>query len=204
MFEKAVKTLTQDNKDLKERMLALDSENEELKNLTSSFKDEYTALKDQNTQMASQNKQLVNEVMKLQQQPNQNFDFVKRPTTSTHSAIRESQKARPSTNHLMKKDIIIEARESSDERSESRMDHTISQSQEEGYTPAIRKYLPSSNRSTNFKGDRKHLDILRASNKLLQEQNETLRIKTLLMEERKKMEKDDTNKVELPDNCSLC
>lgn len=198
MFEKALKSLTEENNDLKERMTELNKENEDLKNITERFKDEFKSLRDQNLLLTEENNKLATSLKTVQTQFKQSRSESRQSVTTTDSGIKGhkqvAERVKKSSSHLKKKDIIVEARDSSEERSDSVRDITPDESQEE-YMFKRNKPKTGSKRSEISSRQSQNAENLRASNHLLQQQNEALRIKTMLMEERSKMEHDDLNKV---------
>lgn len=199
-FEQALKTLSQENTELKDQMLSLNKENEDFKKLTERFKGEYSRLQREHAVVIDERNRSNEEIARLKLQPKQPSVAMRPSTTTTDPGVRESkrisERAKESTKKIKNRDVIVEARDSSEDS--SHRDQSSVYSQEAAYFSESKNlsHRPGSKRTKLSSGESKNLDILKASNKLLQEQNETLRIKALLMEERKKMEKDDVSKVD--------
>lgn len=192
MFEKALKTLTQENGELKEKTISLDNENENFKSLLAEYQQE---LKDTKEKLAESSKaydQLNVQYERAVLRPTANFDSqsLKRSDVVTSEPKHYPKTIERDYADIVKSKPITEVRESVENNSED--DVSLSRSQQEYIYESLK---PGKKGKRKEVKEVKNLEILRESNKLLKEQNESLRIRAMLMEERSKLEKEDIGKV---------
>lgn len=192
MFEKALKSISEENNQLKERLTTSERENEELKASTGRYKDEFIVLREQNLIISEENNRLVDEVKQLTESRKVNYPGERQSSSTAKSskgkeALINYGKYKETAGQWRKRNDIAEARvqETSEESCPTEKESSVSQE-------ILAYERRRDNKVSTKRSSRKEEKYLIEVNRLLQQQNETLKIQTMLMEEDARPVKDLT------------
>lgn len=200
MFEKALKTISEENTELKEKLETAEKENGSLKGMILEYQKDLGNAKEQISRAAKVMEQF--QAQKTQVQPrvssNTESTFGRRSEPAITDARPSSYRPKEAPKSVKTShQHVVDSKFASEYADIERIDEEEDQESSQSTQHQLAVSSKHSSHRDHMARQSHDLTFLRESNKLLKKQNENLKIQTRLIEEKSKKEKDDFGKVGL-------